>query len=71
MKDARRTSPVPVYDGNEAESIPPRGGEVLNLDARVFISGFSGPAEQCLFGGQVLGLTRHDVRDLKQKKDER
>lgn len=64
----RKNSPVPMDDGNEAKSIPPGGGEVLDIDARVFVGGVSGPAEQSLLGGKVLGLTSHNVRNLQEKK---
>lgn len=55
-------------DGDEAESIPPRGGEVLDVDARVFVGCVPGPAQQRLLGRQVLRLSCHDVRDLQGEK---
>lgn len=54
-------------DRAEGQAVSPGLGEVLDLDAGVFVRGTFGPAQQVVFGGDVGLLADDDVGDLKKK----
>lgn len=59
--------PVSVDDRAEGQAVSPGLGEVLDLDAGVFVRGTFGPAQQIVFGGDVGLLADDDVGDLERK----